>query len=1043
MLVALAQALSTEGGALGDPDARQTRVERRSHDEAVTFFDDLETVADTLVATDLRGRSYTMLPQVKFVPDGTGLVSVDAEVVRSWVRDPATGELTAATANVATHGDCGTECQPNQLLLSADGGHIYVVYRGYVSDDGAAEVLLVQSVARDVDTGALSGSELVTDDANADAASGYGAGMGCSSWAAALSADGGHLYAACDEHLVKVDVDPDTGAIGTAADGFAGQARLEADFGDDGAIGTIQSLVISPTAAFAYFYGYFDGAHNLYRLDRDTETGELTGPPVAVGEDLGNDVTALAISGDGLHVLAPSDDDDQLVSFQLDEDGVRVSATRTDVSITTTGNCKLAMAADGERIIIGNENIALLTRNPETGAISEVDSTSIDGTASISITSSTYSPHGAAVAAGSAVWTNADDMPGHTSICFLIDESGSIDHADIANFTTGVDLIKDVVARIYADIAAPELAVVKFASSSTTEIELGQHDESDFDAALSAMTQNRGGSNDAAAGLELCGAMLADTSFTEPRQAVVLITDADLSASDLRQATAAASALAEDGITVLGVGIGGYLDGDNLADIVAREGGCASSNGIIQPHQADCVWLIEGGSNDFSTTAGGVWFYLEAEEVENGHLGTVVTWGQSLCADPDHCTLTPTHAPTAAPSATPTCFPTLIPTSPTASPTGLPTHSPTPSSSPTLGPTASPSCAGENVESDRTCEAAFRNGDCCRFSFQRSCQAACCSVTCSPTALPTVQPTALPTALPTVLPTTSSPTALPTVSPTAFPTAHPTGVPSHFPTTLPSVSPTGCLRQVDPQPEGGVVPYSGFFQLGRSLDKRSGFYPIAVNRTRRRGISYRPAAEGCPTTLGYGDCHTAQECIWPQAGCRRWAPCSELTPRERMSRIQCTTIENCQPLLVADTIAPTAASSATVPPVTGRRSTTIVPPARGRSDTASSDPDSADGGAIAGAVVGVLAAVAFIAIAAIYLQRRKRQPAVNGHHPRSGAENPVYSADLALQSTPALGNELEEKKFVFDRKSNSIRLMGSPVTAGSTSSSDDHDTRQI
>jgi hypothetical protein len=882
--------------------------------------------------------------------------------------------------------------------------------------------------------------------------------MGCSSWAAALSADGGHLYAACDEHLLKVEVDLDTGAIGTAADGFTGHARLEADFGDDGAIGRIQSLVISPTAAFAYFYGYFDGAHNLYRLDRDSETGELSGPPVAVGEDLGNDVTALAISGDGLSVLAPSDDDDQLVSFQLDADGEHVSTTRTDVSVTTTGNCKLAITADGEHLVIGNEDIALLTRDPETGTLSEVDSTSIDGTAGVSITSSTYSPQGAAVAAGSAVWTGADDMPGHTSICFLIDESGSIHSTDVANFTSGVDLIKDVVARIYADIAAPELAVAKFASDATIEIELGQHDESDFDAALSAMTQSRGGSNDAAAGLALCGEMLADTSFTEPRAAVVLITDADLSASDIRLASEAASALAADGITVLGVGIGGNLDGNNLADIVAREGECGTG-GLYQPHAADCVWLLEGGSTDFITSVGGVWFFLEAEEVENGHLGSVVTWGQSLCADSDHCTLGPTHAPTSTPSAAPTGSPTRVPTSPTGSPTRNPTFSPTPSSSPTPGPTTSPSCPGENVAPDSLCEDWFQDslnnegdGGCCGGgSRMEDCQASCCSVTCSPTAPPTGSPTWPPTTAPTKPPTASDPTSSPTATPTAAPTRTPTALPTTLPTQLPSTSPSGCLHLVDPAPEGGIVPNSGFFQLGRSIDRRSGFYPVGVNHTARHGTSYRPAAEGCPTTLGYGHCHRAVPCSLPMPGCQRWAPCSELTTRQRMSQIVCTTIENCQPspvvgttasavVVATTTTAGTSGSAGDRPGGLGSGGNRLGAgggdrPIQDTSDSSSSASasDVTDGGIIAGATLGALAGVALVATVAVFIQRRRRKP-----KGRPGTENPTYAAtDPSLQPEPALDEKTEEaeEKFVFDRKSNSIRLMGGQGGGGLAASS--------
>ena len=100
--------------------------------------------------------------------------------------------------------------------------------------------------------------------------------------------------------------------------------------------------------------------------------------------------------------------------------------------------------------------------------------------------------------------------------------------------------------------------------------------------------------------------------------------------------------------------------------------------------------------------------------------------------------------------------------------------------------------------------------------------------------------------------------------------------------------------------------------------------------------------------------------------------------------------------------------------------TTTELPAGDDSDSSSANSDSADGGVIAGAVIGVLFAIVLVAVIAVYIQRRK---SASKERPRSAAENPVYDASQIEASPQAesSGEETEEK-FVFDRKSNSIRL---------------------
>ena len=95
--------------------------------------------------------------------------------------------------------------------------------------------------------------------------------------------------------------------------------------------------------------------------------------------------------------------------------------------------------------------------------------------------------------------------------------------------------------------------------------------------------------------------------------------------------------------------------------------------------------------------------------------------------------------------------------------------------------------------------------------------------------------------------------------------------------------------------------------------------------------------------------------------------------------------------------------------------TTTELPAGDDSDSSSANSDSADGGVIAGAVIGVLVAMVLAAIAVVYIQRRKID------HARSAANNPNFNSSQIPASPEASGEDAEEK-FVFDRKSNSIRL---------------------
>ena len=63
----------------------------------------------------------------------------------------------------------------------------------------------------------------------------------------------------------------------------------------------------------------------------------------------------------------------------------------------------------------------------------------------------------------------------------------------------------------------------------------------------------------------------------------------------------------------------------------------------------------------------------------------------------------------------------------------------------------------------------------------------------------------------------------------------------------------------------------------------------------------------------------------------------------------------------------------------------------------------------------MLVAMVLAAIAVVYIQRRKID------HARSAANNPNFNSSQIPASPEASGEDAEEK-FVFDRKSNSIRL---------------------
>ena len=96
--------------------------------------------------------------------------------------------------------------------------------------------------------------------------------------------------------------------------------------------------------------------------------------------------------------------------------------------------------------------------------------------------------------------------------------------------------------------------------------------------------------------------------------------------------------------------------------------------------------------------------------------------------------------------------------------------------------------------------------------------------------------------------------------------------------------------------------------------------------------------------------------------------------------------------------------------------TTTEDPAGDGSDSSSADSDSVDGGIIAGAVIGVLVAVVLVAAIAFYIRK-----SASNDNPRSAAVNPVDDASQ-IQALPEASGDETEEKFVFDRKSNSIRL---------------------
>ena len=223
-------------------------MQRNTGTGALTY---VETLTDDVDGVDgLEGAE-----SVTVSPDNKSVYAVSIwETVVVFSRDPGTGALTYVETQEAGVGSVVGLLGAYVVVVSPDGGHVYVASRR------PGEVAVF---SRDLDTGALTYVE----------AQGYGVGSGADdlvgAHGVAVSPDGGHVYVVADnsDRLLTFGRNLDTGAltyVETLTDNVGGVDGLEG----------AQSVAVSPDNRHVYVAGFDDDAVAVF--SRDPVSGALT-----------------------------------------------------------------------------------------------------------------------------------------------------------------------------------------------------------------------------------------------------------------------------------------------------------------------------------------------------------------------------------------------------------------------------------------------------------------------------------------------------------------------------------------------------------------------------------------------------------------------------------------------------------------------------------------------------------------------------------------------------------------------------------------------
>ncbi len=293
-------------GVAVSPDGNHVYVASQGENALVVLARDDTTGSLTFVEAEFDGvdsvDGLAGAQSVAVSPDGAHVyvVSEGDNAIAAFERTSSTGEVLFVEAEFDGSGGVDGLDGARYLALSSDGANVYVASR----IDNAVAVF-----SRDSGTGELTYDESHFDDLGGvdglDSASGV-----------AVSPDGAHVYAVgqADNAIAAFTRDQLTGALTFDGALYDGVDSVEG-------LGTVRGVVVSPDGSHVYTSSQGDNAVTVF--SRDGGTGALTF--VEVQADGSGDVDGLAgarevaVSATGAYVVATGTGEDEIPLFARDQ----------------------------------------------------------------------------------------------------------------------------------------------------------------------------------------------------------------------------------------------------------------------------------------------------------------------------------------------------------------------------------------------------------------------------------------------------------------------------------------------------------------------------------------------------------------------------------------------------------------------------------------------------------------------------------------------------------------------------------------------------
>ncbi|MEM9530886.1 MAG: beta-propeller fold lactonase family protein [Pseudomonadota bacterium] len=330
----------------------------------------------TRVESVIRAADLVQPEGLVFSPDGSHVyvASRGTDSVLSYRRETIPsfnfGELSfleVETDGVDDGGDFGGTVadmdDPVRLAISPDGRFVYVAARA----SGAVVWFQRDTLPASANFGRLTYSGSLADPSLAGAAD------------LVVSADGEHIYVASADQpgVVWLDRDPGNGSV-TVPPGGTNVYDHAASAG--GEISSPTSLALSPDGATLLVGALNADSENTLRvLTRQTDNGAVDyGALTQVGYEDGSSVDDVVITPDGGFVYVTRFADDQIGRYSLGMGGALTGGTNlseTDMTLAAgslAGIKSLAVSGDGEHVAAGAQTantVSYLRINPVTGAL--------------------------------------------------------------------------------------------------------------------------------------------------------------------------------------------------------------------------------------------------------------------------------------------------------------------------------------------------------------------------------------------------------------------------------------------------------------------------------------------------------------------------------------------------------------------------------------------------------------------------------------------------------------------------------------------------